>query len=94
MKHSNFVPRTRILVVFFNFIKLSNWHIDFRIAFAKELIGNFSNRQVNPISKPLFIGPGVPNEQFVNHQNTNLGMQTSQKVSRSDKENCLWLSEL
>ena len=47
-------------------------HIDFRIALAKELIGNFSNRQVNPISKPLFVGPGVPNEQFVNHQNTKL----------------------
>ena len=47
-------------------------HIDFRIALAKELIGNFSTRQVNPITKPLFVGPGVPNEQFVNHQNTKL----------------------
>ena len=47
-------------------------HIDFRIALAKELIGNFSMRQVNPITKPLFVGPGVPNEQFVNHQNTKL----------------------
>ena len=47
-------------------------HIDFRIALAKQLIGNFSNRKVNPISKPLFVGPGVPNEQFVNHQNTKL----------------------
>ena len=47
-------------------------HLDFRIALAKEMIGTFSNRQRNPLSKPLYVGPDVANEQFVNHQNKRL----------------------
>ena len=37
-------------------------HLDFRIALAKEMIGTFSNRQRNPLSKPLYVGPEVTNE--------------------------------
>ena len=49
-------------------------HLDFRIALGKEMIGNFSNRQQNPFTKPLFIGPDAPgrNEQFINHENKKL----------------------
>ena len=47
-------------------------HIDFRISLAKELIGNFSTRQVKPITRPLFVGPDAPNEQLMNHQSTKL----------------------
>ena len=47
-------------------------HIDFRIALAKQMIGTFSNQLRNPISQPLYVGPGTPNEQFINHQNKKL----------------------
>ena len=46
-------------------------HIDFKIALAKQMIGTFSNQLRNPISQPLYVGPGTPNEQFINHQNKN-----------------------
>ena len=60
-------------------------HIDFRISLAKQLIGNFSTRQVNPITRPLFVGPDAPNEQLMNHQNTKLEPPTI-RVCRPHKQ--------
>ena len=58
-------------------------HLDFCIALGKEMIGNFSNRQQNPFTKPLFIGPDAPgrNEQFINHENKNLTLQNLESVN-------------
>ena len=60
-------------------------HIDFRILLAKQLIGNFSTRQVNPITRPLFVGLDASNEQLMNYQNTKLEPPTI-RVCRPHKQ--------
>ena len=65
-------------------------HIDFRIALAKEIIGTFSMRQSTPLSKPLYVGPSSPDEQFMSHQNRKIDPPTL-RVCRPHKKNIMGL---
>ena len=46
--------------------------VEFRLAIAKHMIGDFSIRKYEPKIEPLFISPEGPSERFVNHQNTRM----------------------
>ena len=46
--------------------------VEFRLALAKQMIGDFSVRKYQPKIEPLFIAPEGPSERFVNHQNTRM----------------------
>ena len=49
------------------------------------MIGTFSSRQSTPISKPLYVGPSCPNQQFMTHQNRKIDPPTL-RVCRPHKK--------